>query len=307
MAALSIPGVSVVIPTRDRIGTLEQTLTFLEGQELGRLEAEVVVVDNGSRDDTVARLRVREPQPSLPLRVHEQPRPGAGPARNLGVQVAHHPVVLFLGDDTAPAGSGLLAAHARLHAMRPEPGYGVLGLTVWAPGLEPTPLMRWIERGRQFDYGSLSRGTVPAKHLYTSHVSLKAQELRECGGFDERLPFLYEDIELGARLGERGFELDYHPELVVHHDHRIELTAWLEREQAVGRSGRRLNALRAGKPALAPTPAGPGWALQRMAGALLRRLPTELSWLPGPLRAGAYEVLCNAAYARGYRSRDGAA
>ncbi|MEJ7785398.1 MAG: glycosyltransferase family 2 protein [Thermoleophilaceae bacterium] len=301
MSAPAGADLSVIIPTLDRLERLEGTLAAIEAQELSGASAEIIVVDNGSRDGTVERLRRRSGRADLPVHVHEQPRPGASAARNVGIGAARHPIVLFLGDDTAPADTRLLQAHADLHAARPEPDYAVLGRIAWAPNLHPTPLMRWLERGPQFAYERLTTGPVSREHFYSSHVSLKTSALRECGGFDERLPFLFEDVELGARLADRGLTLDYRPDLVVHHDHPIRLEQWLTREHVAGRSGRIVNSIRPREPRLAPSPAGPGWLLQRALGVVLRPLPTEYARLPPRLRAAVYTVLSNAAYARGYR------
>ncbi len=51
------PDISVVIPTRERWPKLARTLDQLARQRLGRVQAEVVVVDNGSEDGSWERLQ----------------------------------------------------------------------------------------------------------------------------------------------------------------------------------------------------------------------------------------------------------
>src|SRR5436190_22228168 len=50
-------------------------------------------------------------------------------------------------------------------------------------------------------------------------VLLRAEYLRECGLFDERLFLYYEDLELSLRGSEAGWRLRYLPDSVVEHEH----------------------------------------------------------------------------------------
>jgi len=298
---------SVVIPTRDRLDKLRRTLDALCAQEVDRQRLEVIVVDDG--EGTAAAAEDHSAGHGLVLRGITRTSPGVSAARNAGMRAATGDVVVFLGDDTSPAAPDVLGRHLALYEARPEATYGVLGRVDWAPQLTVTPLMRWLERDAQFDFANMTAGAAGPEHLYTSHVSLKRSLLLEVGGFDERLEFLFEDGELGLRLFARGLELDYRPELVVHHDHPIALGAWLERERAAGHAARRLHTLEAGHGApsggaraLAPRAKGPRWGLDRVLGAALARLPTEWGPLPVPLRDWVYTRLHNGAYAAGYRA-----
>jgi len=89
-----MPLVSVVIPTRDRRGALERALASIEAQRFRNFE--VVVVDDGSVDDTAAWLRLNRPSVSL---VEIQQPGGAAAARNRGVARARGELIAFLDDD----------------------------------------------------------------------------------------------------------------------------------------------------------------------------------------------------------------
>lgn len=296
---------SVVIPTRNRLEKLERTLDALAEQELGGHEAEILVVDDGSLDGTSEAVRRRATEFPLAMRLAEQPAVGASAARNAGIREARFEVVLFLNDDTRPGHEDLLASHAGLHDRRPESAYGVLGRAAWAPELNVTPFMDWLEGGAQFGYRDLAPGPVSRNYFYSAHLSLKRDALLEVGGFDERLSFLFEDVEIGARLLDRGFDLEYHPELVVLHDHPFTLEQWIRRQRVAGRSARILNSIRPDEPPLAPRAVGRGWTGFRLAGAALQLPPTEWGALPRRLRTTVYKVLHKAAYAKGYREPTG--
>src|SRR3954453_15259577 len=290
---------SIVIPTRDRRERLLATLDALERQQLAGARAEVLVVDNGSSDGTAEALRARAG--TLPLVVLHEPREGASFARNRGLQEARAPIVLLLGDDMVPDGDDLLSGHLGLHRAHPEPGYGVLGQVRWAEPVDA--FMRWLEAaGFQFSFDHIAAGPVdPAAYLYSSHASLKADAVRDAGGFDgERFPFLMEDTELGIRLRRRGLRLEYRPELLVHHHHPQTLDAYAGRMEAIGAAARRLRELYPGEaPAqiTAPGIKGPLYAPAAAAGRALLAAGAS-----GRGRGRAWGAILMAAYVRGWRS-----
>jgi glycosyltransferase involved in cell wall biosynthesis len=90
MASLTV---SAVIPTYNRANLVTRAIrSALAALSPGD---EVVVVDDGSTDDTVATVEAFGP----PVRLLRLPHGGAGAARNAGLAAAHGPLVGFLDDD----------------------------------------------------------------------------------------------------------------------------------------------------------------------------------------------------------------
>ena len=106
---------SVVIRSRDEADRLRLTLTSLQGQAD---DAEVVVVNDGSRDHTDAVLDEASGWPALRIVRHET-SVGRSAAANAGAGAASGDILLFLDGDTL-AGPGLLRRHAAAHAHRPN-------------------------------------------------------------------------------------------------------------------------------------------------------------------------------------------
>ena len=100
---------SIVITTKDRRQYLERALASLVLQA-GAPPFEVIVVDNGSRDDTAAVVGSYADR-AVPVRYVGEPQPNRAKARNRGVEGSHGDYVLFCDDDvlTPP---GWIAAHA---------------------------------------------------------------------------------------------------------------------------------------------------------------------------------------------------
>ncbi len=164
--------------------------------------------------------------------------------------------------------------------------------------------MRWLENGGpQFHYCELEPGPVDGtSYFYSSHVSLKRSLFERVGGFDVRFPSAaVEDTELGVRLAEAGLELDYHPELLVLHDHPTTPSQSLRRSAAVGRSAALYNRLRPDRPHPGvQEPQGLAWSAVRTTAPLLGSL-AELPLPPG-VRERVWLAMTRGGYARGYRT-----
>jgi glycosyltransferase involved in cell wall biosynthesis len=235
-----MPELSVVVPTYRRRDTLPRTLDALGRQTAAPEGFEVIIVDDPVDDDSdaVAAAIAARPRGFAVRQLHREGR-GVSAARNAGWRAARGRLVMFIGDDILPA-PDMLQQHLDWHARHPEDEVGVLGRVEWARELEITPFMRWLERGIQFDYGSLTGREAPWTHFYTSNVSLKRVMLERIGGFDEeRFPFLYEDLDVGRRLSEHGFRLLYNPAALGEHLHATALEEWRVRMAATAHAERR--------------------------------------------------------------------
>jgi glycosyltransferase involved in cell wall biosynthesis len=209
---------SVVIPTLGRSPALGAVLRRLEGAEV------LLVVDAAGL------------VPGVPphVRLLRADTPGASAARNVGWRAAGGDVVLFLGDDIV-ASRGLLDRHRAHHAAHPEQTAALLGRVFYR---RRTAFLRWLERGVQTSYGSIDGDRAGWGHFYTTNVSVKRALLERAGGFDESLPFLYEDLDLGRRLADLGMDLRYDPRAAGEHRHRTTLADWERRMEQIGAAER---------------------------------------------------------------------
>jgi GT2 family glycosyltransferase len=235
MADQSSPGLSVVVPTRNRAVKLRRCLDALAAQHTD-VEVEVVVVDDGSTDDTPEVLR-RFPA----VQTVRRTAGGRAAARNPGVERARAPLVLFLDDDVV-ATEGLLQRHLDHHRRHPEESEALVGLVTWAPELDITPHMLWLEDGGPlFSFNTIDDpDDVDWHHFCTANVSLKRSFLPS-QPFDENLRRCV-DIELGYRLSQRGMRLRYDARAVGHHL-RVDTPESTEaRMREVGRAMRQVHA-----------------------------------------------------------------
>ncbi len=162
---------------------------------------EVVVVNDGSSDETAEVIEEMRADYPVRLRNLYQPNQKQGAARNLGSRNANGTYLVFLGDDTVPA-ADLLAQH-RVGRTTSDPRQVVIGYTTWAPNYERTRFMEYIgEQGWQFGFSLIKDPEdVPFNFFYTSNLSICRRFFWEVGGFDETFTeYGWENIELSLRL-----------------------------------------------------------------------------------------------------------
>ncbi len=99
------PGVSVIVPARNAATTLCRALEALSEQEI-EIEYEVIVVDDGSSDETAAVAARFEPLVSL---IRNEQTKGPGAARNRAVSVARATKLAFTDADCVPTRAWLAA------------------------------------------------------------------------------------------------------------------------------------------------------------------------------------------------------
>ena len=269
--------IAVIIPTYNRVEALLVCLAHLE-QQHSSSSFEVVVVDDGSTDETAARIQAYAASTALHLRYMRQANAGPARARNQAIAMIHAPVCLMIGDDIF-AHPQMVEVHRALHQQHPEAEAAVLGLTRWDESRQQvTRFMRWLdESGIQFAYGELEAGGTPSwRHFYTSNLSLKTELLRRFP-FDERFKkAAMEDLELGYRIHhDHGLRMIFAPAALATHLHPTDFLQASRRMFGVGASSwlfARLwpNATEPGK--------GSGWP-QRMISELLVRNPPLLALL----------------------------
>ena len=147
------PSVSVVIPVLDGAATIGDTLTGLMNQAPGPLAAEILVVDNGSTDDTRAIVE------KFPVELLSETKPGPAAARNRGLHAARGAVVAHLDADTLPTRRWLAE--------------------IAAPFADPAVTQ---VAGRMLSY----RPSTPAERYYAQYFLDREEENASADGFPVR-------------------------------------------------------------------------------------------------------------------------
>jgi glycosyltransferase involved in cell wall biosynthesis len=183
------PDVSVVIPTRGRWPLLKETLAGALAQE--DVSHEVVVVDDGSQDETAAELAEIGDERVRVVR-HERAR-GVAVARNRGIAEARGDWVAFLDDDD------LWSPHKLRHQLdvSAEADFAYSAVVAVDEGIRVTRALPFPAPDGLLRL-ELRQNALPAGG---SNVIVRTDVLRRLGGFEERLYHLA-DWDLWIRLAD---------------------------------------------------------------------------------------------------------
>lgn len=250
---------SVVIPTYNRAELLRRTLDSLAAQDLPRSAFEVLVVDDGSSDETAE--VVENYSDRLDVRYFFQPDEGwrVAQARNVGIAHATGEVCVFV-DSGVVLHSGCLRAHVSSHQQASGP-VAVCGYVYgWGrEGSEAQEMIstldfddpdasielmrqsgRWVDVREPFyaRYADdFDRLPAPWIVYWTCNVSAPTDRIRAVGGFDEQIrSWGGEDIDLAYRMHRDGVRfLVNRSASSIHYPHGSNLSASMVQARAVHR------------------------------------------------------------------------
>lgn len=205
----TFPVCSVVVPAHGAARYLHETLGALLDSDLPRESWELIVVDDGSLDDTGAVAgRFADTVIRLPGRPH-----GPAYARNRGFEVARGPVVAFFDADVI-VHRDTLRRLLEVLASRPDAGavFGAYDTSPRASGL--------VSQYRNLiHHYTHVRGAGEVDTFWAGAGAIRCDAFVEAGMYDEwhyARPQI-EDIELGARIRSLGKAILLAPDIQVTH------------------------------------------------------------------------------------------
>lgn len=217
-----MPSISVIMPCHNRADDLPRVLDAYDHQR-GSPSFELIAIDDGSVDRTFEILTSHKPINYSIIPVRQEQNRGPAVARNVGIDRAAAPLLLFVGDDVRPD-PYLVSGHLAAHRQNPRPETAFLGRITWPEDLPINTVMKHIEGlgAEQFSYYYLRDAReYDFRHFYTANISVKRELLNtQTKWFDEEFPYaVFEDIELSYRLSQAGMRIIYSAVLVGFHYH----------------------------------------------------------------------------------------
>lgn len=194
---------TIQLCTYNRAGLLARVLDACFDQTIAPDDYEVVVVDDGSTDETPAAIDAARRRASCAMTVVTQPNAGLARARNAGIARAGGERIIFIDDDVLPIPTFV---EEHLRAADRHPAFIVRGgaIEVENPDVLPPPI--WSVKNYSGNY------------FWTTNVSVPVTTIRGIGGFDESFAeYGWEDIDVGLRLRAKGIRAIFHPSALVYH------------------------------------------------------------------------------------------
>ncbi|TME89143.1 MAG: glycosyltransferase [Chloroflexi bacterium] len=221
-AELSWPCISVAICSYNGGRTIRECCEGVRRLEYPNFE--VIVVDDGSTDDTAAIAREHG------FRVISTPNRGLSAARNLALEAATGEIVAYIDDDAYPdphwlsylAWAFLRTQHAAIGGPNlPPRGDGWFADCVGnAPGGPVHVLLSDTE----------------AEHVPGCNLAMRKSSLEAIGGFDPRYRVAGDDVDVCWRLQARGWTIGFHPAALVWHHRRSSIRAYWRQQVGYGKA-----------------------------------------------------------------------
>ena len=205
-----LPAISVLIPAYNEGRVIERALTSL--MQLDYPEYEVLVIDDGSTDDTLEIAAQWEGQRgSGEFRVITKPNGGKADALNAGIAHSKHPLIFCMDADSYLEPRTLLMA-AR-HFQDPAVGAVAGNVKVENRGHLLTNLQA-LEYIEGLNLPRRAQGFVSAVNIVPGPCGLFRREaLEEVGGYD--LDTFAEDADLTLKLLAAGWRVEYEDQAIA--------------------------------------------------------------------------------------------
>ncbi len=217
---------SVIIPTYNRLSQLKLTLQSVFNQDID--DYEVIVVDDGSTDDTEQYLKsLATPK----LNWIRQNNKGPAAARNAGIKLSQGKYIAFTDDDcTVP--SNWLSSFKEVFESN---GVDIIGGAVKNSN-KKTIYSEVSQHITNFFVEYLNRAGKPSPFLTSNNIAYRADFLKKVGGFDERFKKAGgEERALNWKILCAGGKSVYAPDIIVEHNHKMDLWRFVKQQLNYGR------------------------------------------------------------------------
>ncbi len=221
------PLISIIVPTRDNAAILRRCLASILERSTYR-NFEILLIDNGSiAPTTLAYLEEVRGQEQVTVIRHDRPF-NFSELNNIGAARAAGELLLFLNDDTEVLTVDWLQ---RLGGYARLPHIGAVGAKLLYPGgerIQHAGIINLVDGpmhafcGLAADHpGYFMRNLLEYDWLAVTGACLMLEKATflAVGGFDEKFPVAYNDIDLCLRLGQGGlFNVVCQAVRLIHHE-----------------------------------------------------------------------------------------
>lgn len=211
---------TIIVATKDRLDAIIRLLeSFRNLRELERIQPEIIIGDNNSRDGTWEALQRESRTFPVELRLIRVTTPGKCAVMNEAIRTSKGKILAFLDDDVIVDPGWLESIDRFLAHNTYQVAQGVIRIP--SPEAEDPHINRLLDRYRtipRLDYGS-TRQTLDS--LNGANLIIYREVLDQIGHFDQRLgpgaAGTSEDVELARRIVRAGLKIGFIQEAVVYH------------------------------------------------------------------------------------------
>ena len=235
---------SVVVCTKDRADSLDRCIASIDAslKNAAPLDAEIVIINNASTDNTEEVVKAWNEKSDFEVRHVYEAKKGIGPARNCGMRSATGDVIIWTDDDCVLDIDHISQAVAYYkNDKEPTLRYGSVYLgdeKDWPMTVHTCPYIRQWKKDRS-DLPFPNMGSMIGCNMMIPREIIEA-----VGPYDERFGTKIipggEDADLGFRIYDLGYLIEYVPDMRVKHFHgrdTAEAVRKLVQNYAIGAGG----------------------------------------------------------------------
>jgi len=219
-------GVSIVICCYNSADRIVDTLSFLKNQKV-KIIYEVIIVDNNCSDNTIKKATDYWSSCHINLKIIKQLKSGLIYARELGLQIASHDIIIFCDDDNWLEEYYVQTVYDLFESYPTAGAIGGRSTVAVGNGVSLPSNFNQLQNkfaiGEQFEKSGFLKNKL---YLWGAGLSVRKKLLEKC--FDSDFPFLLigrnatvqtagDDTEICYRILILGYELMYDDRLVFKH------------------------------------------------------------------------------------------
>lgn len=224
MADQATPKVSIIVAAYNNQDTIGDCLQSILAQNYPADNFEIIVMDGGSRDDTV---KIAE---AFRVKVFSIPI-NCPAAYNYAHKIAQYPILGFIDSDAKVEPEWLRKLVPHLTEANVAGVSGTIetwnNTNLWARSIGYELKNRYQRIGKY------------TGRIATMNLLMKRSLIEEAGGWDESLASQY-DTDLGYRISAKGYKIAYEPSAVCWHYNRPTLKAYYRQQLQYGKNTLRL-------------------------------------------------------------------
>ncbi len=203
----ALPLVSIIVPARNEADNIARTVRNLRSMDYPEDKMEVIVVDDGSTDETAAiakaagATRVVRNDRNPAAKVN-----GKASALNAGLAVAKGEIVACVDADSMPQKEAIMQSLPFFN----DPSVGAVTSKIFVNNDK-----KWLGKLQRMEYAMIAWSRKLFEYIDSIYVTpgplsfYRKSVLKEAGGFDEKN--VTEDIEIAWRLLDKGYKIKMSP------------------------------------------------------------------------------------------------
>lgn len=205
---------SIIICSRDRADEIANCLPDIISQARKFSDVEVLVVDNGSTDDTKQVVESISGESVCPFRYVYEPIAGLCQARNRGRAEAKGKILAYIDDDARIADDWVQQVRRNFLEQTTDCLTGRVAVEIEGDAdFEITEDMLWFFGKREF--GDETQEMFYPSHPIGCNMAFRAEVFDAVGGFNTNLKLYGDETDFFRRAAEKKFKMLYDPQVEI--------------------------------------------------------------------------------------------